>query len=288
MRSGRGVAAHQLIFDVGPLGCPVSGGHGHADLLGVQCCAFGEPYLIDPGTFCYTPDPAWRDYFRGTAAHSTAMVDGESQALPSGSFAWKGRPRARLRAWRTGDRFDYADAEHDGYRRLRDPVVHRRRVLFVRGRYWVVVDELAGRAGHRIDLRFQFRPMDVRLAPDPWARASGSAGRGLFVRSFASSPIRAKIVQGETAPIRGWVSPDYGRLEPAPLLVCSTRAALPLRIVTLLLPSDPLPERPPRVAALPGDAAGPAGLIFETSGETVRFDAEGFTVEGPRIPGGKE
>src|SRR5439155_23657807 len=57
MRSGWGPNDHQLIFDVGPLGCPVTGGHGHADLLSVQCAVFGEPYLVDSGTYCYAGDP---------------------------------------------------------------------------------------------------------------------------------------------------------------------------------------------------------------------------------------
>ena len=48
MRSGWERDAHQLIFDTGPLGCHVSGGHGHADLLAIQCSAFGENYLVDP------------------------------------------------------------------------------------------------------------------------------------------------------------------------------------------------------------------------------------------------
>ena len=33
MRGGWMPTDHQLIFDAGPLGCPVSAGHGHADLL---------------------------------------------------------------------------------------------------------------------------------------------------------------------------------------------------------------------------------------------------------------
>ena len=69
MRTGWNADAHQLIVDVGPLGCPASSGHGHADLLSVQCAIFGEPCLVDAGTCCYTPEPRWRDYFRGTAAH---------------------------------------------------------------------------------------------------------------------------------------------------------------------------------------------------------------------------
>src|SRR5262249_20933109 len=63
MSSGWERDAHHLVFDAGPLGCPVSGGHGHADLLSVQCAAFGEAFVVDPGTYVYTPEPAWRDYF---------------------------------------------------------------------------------------------------------------------------------------------------------------------------------------------------------------------------------
>src|SRR5262249_38252448 len=89
MSSGWDREAHRLVFDVGPVGCPVSGAHGHADLLSVQCSAFGEPRVVDPGTYVYTPDRVWRDHFRSTAAHSTVVVDGQSQARSAGPFAWR-------------------------------------------------------------------------------------------------------------------------------------------------------------------------------------------------------
>src|SRR5947207_3185560 len=44
MRSGWTRDAHQMIVDIGPLGCSVSSGHGHADLLSIQCTAFGESF----------------------------------------------------------------------------------------------------------------------------------------------------------------------------------------------------------------------------------------------------
>src|SRR5262249_34221728 len=63
-----------VILDTGPLGCPYSSGHGHADLLAVQCTFRGRSYVVDPGTFRYTADQGWRSYFRGTGAHSTVEV----------------------------------------------------------------------------------------------------------------------------------------------------------------------------------------------------------------------
>src|SRR5207247_1984020 len=108
MRSGWGARAHHLVFDVGPLGCPINAGHGHADLLSIQCSVFGQPCLVDAGTYGYTAEPRWRDFFRGTAAHSTVVVDGCGQADPAGPFKWDTRPRARLHRWLSTDAFDLA------------------------------------------------------------------------------------------------------------------------------------------------------------------------------------
>ena len=55
MRSSWESDAHHLILDAGPLGCPISSAHGHADLLSVQCSAFGEEYLVDPVSDFFAP-----------------------------------------------------------------------------------------------------------------------------------------------------------------------------------------------------------------------------------------
>ncbi len=282
LRSGWDRSAHRLIFDVGPHGCPASGGHGHADLLSVQCSLFGEPYLIDPGTCVYTGDPQWRDYFRGTAAHSTVTVDGLEQATPAGLFKWRQRPRARLRRWISTELLDMADGYHDAYHRLPDPVTHRRRVLFVKPRYYVIVDDLAGRSEHRIDLRFQFAPMEVTLNPDSWVLAADSSGRECRMLVSATAPLQTELVYGRTEPLQGWVSPDYGRREPAPMLVCSTVARLPLRIVTLLFPVDNLFALPPTVSA--SIEHRQIDLLFEQGNETLHIGDENIVVE--RKPGG--
>jgi hypothetical protein len=273
MRSGWEPDAHHVLFDVGPLGCPVSGGHGHADLLSVQCWAFGEPFLADAGTGSYA-DPDWRRFFRSTAAHSTVMVDGESQAVPAGPFSWRQRPRARLRSWLSTEAFDYADADHDAYRRLPDPVRHRRRVLFVKPRYWVLVDDVEGAGQHLVELRFQFGPAEVRLGPGLWASAA-AGGRGLLLCPFASAPLQPRLRQGGLEPAEGWVSPDYGQRRPAPVVVYSASARLPLRVITLLLPGAEPWALPPPVSALVRDGEGPTGLVFGGGEETVTIQEGG-------------
>jgi hypothetical protein len=257
MRGGWTSSDHHLIFDVGPLG---EHAHGHADLLSVQCAAFGEPTVVDAGTYCYTADPSWRDYFRSTAAHSTVTVDGRSQAVPEGPFGWRARPGARLRRWQSTEAFDLADAEHDAYRCFADPVVHRRRVLFVKPRYWVLVDDLEGNAQHRLDLRFQLAPMQVRVDDQPsWSRAHRGDGRGLLIHAFARVPLAAEVREGDVDPPGGWVSPDYGRRRPAPMLIYSAVARLPLRIVTFLVPVEDVAAPPPGVSSLLDEVAAMLG-----------------------------
>jgi uncharacterized heparinase superfamily protein len=282
MRSGWEADAHHLIFDVGPLGCPISGGHGHADLLSVQVAAFGRAALTDGGTYRYAASPAWRDFFRSAAAHSTLTVDGEPLAVGTSAFQWRERPRAQVRAWLSTREVDFADADHDAYRRLPDPVTHRRRVLFVKPRYWVIADDVSGALDHRIELRFQLAPVTAVVDPTRWIRATGADGRGLLIRAFAGVPLTASVHEGALGPIRGWVSPIYGRREPAPVVVYEAATRLPMRILTLLVPvADPLAPAP--AVELVTDSAGmPRGLVLDDGREHIRVDDRVIvTIAGP-------
>ena len=283
MRSGWEPSAHQVVLDAGPLGGPISGVHGHADLLSIQCAISGEPYLVDPGTYCYAPHPAWRTHFRCTAAHSTVLVDGQGQAVPAGPFKWESRPTASLRRWLSTEAWEYAEAEHDAYVRLPDPVRHRRGVLFIQPRFWVIVDDLEGRDEHRVELRFQFAPMAVTVSPDLWTRARGSRGGGLLLRPFTTALLTAEIHEGETAPIQGWVCRDYGQRQPAPAVAYAGSARLPLRMLTLLLPT-PHPSAPvPAVFPLTHKDGRLVGLVLPDEQVRLRFGENGAIDVGPAI-----
>ena len=286
MRSGWDRGAHHMLVDVGPLGCPVSGAHGHADLLSIQCAIFGDAVIVDPGTHCYR-DSRWRDFFRSTAAHSTVVVDGVSQVEPSGVFGWNRRPRVRLREWHSTADVDFIDAEHDGYATLPQPVTHRRRVIFIKASdaaqgtpaYWIVVDDLSGSGRHDVELRFQFAADTVALGPHPWARAKTARGHCLWISPFPSAPAQAAVKCGEPAPICGWIAPDFTRLSPAPMLIYTFAVALPWRIVTLLLPDRQGLSTPPGVRPIYDTGGLPHGFVFERPRRLVRFDDRAVVVE---------
>ena len=285
MRTGWDRGAHHMLVDVGPLGCPVSGAHGHADLLSVQCSIFGDPVVVDPGTHCYG-DSRWRDFFRSTAAHSTVVVDGRSQVEPSGVFGWSRRPRVRLREWHSTTDVDFLDAEHDGYATLRHPVTHRRRVIFIKPHaaqggpaHWIIVDDLNGSARHDVELRFQLTCETVTLGPHPWARAKTARGHCLWISPFPSAPAQPAVKCGEPAPICGWIAPEFTRLSPAPMLIYSFAVALPWRIVTLLLPDRQGLSTPPGVRPIYDTGGLPHGFVFERPRRLVRFDDQAVVVE---------
>jgi len=279
MRSAWG-RDNALMLDFGPLGCHLSAGHGHADLLAIQCRVAGQAQLVDPGTYCYSADPAWRDHFRASAAHCCLTLDGRSQARPRGTFSWQERPAARLRRWQSTPAQDFVDAEHDAYHHGPDPVRHRRRVLFVKPDYWVMVDDLDGGAVHLVELHFQFAPLTLALADDGWARSATADGHGLALKSFAAAGLRMDIDSGALQPRRGWLAPDYGRLEPAPQLRIAVRCALPLRIVTVLAACNGA-QRSPH-AALHAVAGGMQRLEVEHAGrrDAVRIDEFNLVLEG--------
>ena len=274
MRTGVGRESHQLVMDVGPLGCPVSCGHGHADLLSIQASIFGEPCLVDAGTGAYTGEPGWRDYFRGTTAHSTIAIDGRSQAEPAGPFRWNGRPVVTLLDWQSNPQFDLVDAQHDAY----PSVIHRRRVLFVKPDFWLAIDDLAGDGTHAIDLTFQFAPLTVTLESDLLARAETRRGRVLWIAPVSTTPLTAAVKCGETNPMRGWISPDYGQRTAAPALVYTAKTELPARILTVLYP-DRHPGLPPAIEPIVGATGLPVGVRIDSARIVVRLDQPRVVIE---------
>jgi hypothetical protein len=273
MRSDTTPDAHQLIVDAGPLGCPTSSGHGHADLLSVQLSIFGDPCLVDAGTGCYTPEPTWREYFRGTAAHSTVRVDDCDQAEAAGTFRWSQRPAARIRASRSDAAIDLFDATHDAYGRLADPVTCRRRVVFVKPDYWLVIDDLEGASRHRVDVHFQFAP-SVRIASslEPWIRAETGRGNTLWMLPMASAPIETVISCGELEPPRGWISTAYGQREPAPAVTFRADVPLPLRAITLLVAVAGASNEPPAVIEVRDAHGRPSGVQFASTQRSLRVE----------------
>ncbi|HYE36644.1 alginate lyase family protein [Methylocaldum sp.] len=147
----------RVVVDAGPLGYLSIAAHGHADALAFTLSIGGHEFLVDPGTYAYHTQKAWRDYFRGTSAHNTIRVDGVNQSIIGGNFMWLDKANAWCERFDTNPEEDVFVGAHDGYLRLSDPVAHRREIrLNKHERLFRVVDILECRGSHDVELFWHF------------------------------------------------------------------------------------------------------------------------------------
>ena len=223
-----------LAFDAGLCGRM---GHQQEDRLGFWLFAYGRSFIVDPGRHLYDGSPAsYYNFLRSTRAHSTIMVDGLGQN--SGGVVEGRRPRQPLElGWQVTPTEIRASGLYDlGY----GPgnfvkVTHRREVVFVKERCWVVFDTVTGAGPHHIDSRFQFAPGPLQRTG---SRAhTGFADANLLLHMVSTQPINTiTIEEGQENPRGGWYSDGYNKIAPAPALVFSMDQPLPLRMATLLYP----------------------------------------------------
>jgi hypothetical protein len=234
-RSGWGPLDSHLVFDCGGLGM-LTGGHAHADALSVVLFSRGRELLVDPGTFVYNCAPEWRDYFRSTRAHNTVTIDGQDQAERGGTFRWNTKISSRVERELAPPAIEYIEGEHDGYGRMREGVIHRRRLLHIPPEYWIVVDDFRGPGEHTFDFNYHLGP-DVEVSSlehDEAELVVRAEQAGLLLGLYASRPVRTELICGQTAPIGGWVSHGYGHKKPSSTVRATLAGPTPAAAMTFL------------------------------------------------------
>ena len=212
-------------FDHGPHGFLATAAHAHADALSFELRVGGCEILVDPGTYCYHGERTWRNYFRSTLAHNTLQVAGRDQAEPAGPFLWRTRPEAELfsASGLTDGTTACVEATHDGYRRTKPWMAHRRRLVLDRAaRSLEVTDWLDGQGSAEVRLAFHLHPLVECRLEGGCAVLAWAAGRA----TMELPPVLAwSVHRGETDPVLGWYSERFGRREPATALIGRGRIA---------------------------------------------------------------
>jgi hypothetical protein len=211
----------RIVVDVGSLGYLAIAAHGHADALSFTLSVSGCPMLIDPGTYAYHTHRRWRDYFRGTAAHNTVRVDHLDQSVSGGAFLWNRHANTRCLSFDLATDREQLVAEHDGYRRLNDPVIHRREIVYEREpRVLTVTDQILSASVHHIEILWHFAQECVVTLEGETARATRN---GVELRLQWPVSLQAQLVRGSTDPAQGWISDRFDEKVPADTLVVSGR-----------------------------------------------------------------
>lgn len=225
-----------LIFDCGPLG---QGNHGHLDLLSFEAYAYGTPLIVDPGRYTYDESGPvnWRVRFRGTAAHNTVLVDGRNQTR----YEWKknrfkisgSEPDFSMAAFVNKPGLDYLHGVAVSHEY---PVIHERKILFINGEYWIVLDLLRAQEPHQYDLLFHLS-----------SAAQGQVSISHAQDTFSVRSPRLVLVQPLVPTVfpsieEGFVSTSYGTKACAPV-VRFRHQALSTCFLTVLYPyKDHVPQ----------------------------------------------
>ena len=152
MRSGYDSMAQWSFFDIGPWGT----GHQHNDKLHISVAAYGRDLLVDAGRFAYRGEFAdkFRPYATGSYGHNVILVDGKGQSrgpvdtkvpLDDNNFKITGA-------------FDYAWNSFDKFIETEGMFTHTRAVLYIRGKFWVVVDRIRTDRPRKIETMWHWHP----------------------------------------------------------------------------------------------------------------------------------
>lgn len=150
-----------IFFDFGDIGMNGWGGHGHNDILSFELAYKGKRFIVDSGTYVYTPYPEMRQKFRSTSSHNTIMVDKAEQADFLNLFRiQKDFSNTKLLTFLTDrNEIDTIQAEHHCYSRLKNPVVVRRKIDLIKFEDKILVeDSFIGNGPNRIEIFYHFHP----------------------------------------------------------------------------------------------------------------------------------
>lgn len=296
MRSEWGRDGTWLVFDAGPFGT----GHQHEDKLGILLDACGEELLTEGSVYSYDSSQ-WRKYVLSTRAHNTIRIDGKDQRCRMDRSQFKAE-EPNTYGFAETDGFVYARDTHvSGYGDPLDKAVqHRRRVLFVKPDWYLVVDDLAASDEKTHEAEAQFlMAADSAEIEDGALRAvsepKGERNARVAVAPLSAQGMKARIAKGETEPeVRGYISRGFERMEPKPAVLYSKRFAGRATLVWALVPfegeSCPLgaiessEEGDALVARLPfGDSRGEVRVRVTPTRLEVEAGAKRFEADEPLL-----
>ena len=244
MRSSWTKDARYLLFNAGPYGGP----HGHEDKLSIEVFAFGQPFIVDSGSYTYEKADPFRTYFVGSEGHNTVLVDGQSQVRRWRKGSLNPKPaRGNDATWISEPDFDYVSATYDdGYSSfsfdkpddaqvIRD-VIHTRRILFVRPDYWVIVDQLDASVPHSYQVLFHAAPeLAVRVGSDNKViLETAPGGAALYLIPADSHAAKVSCLAGSMDPIQGWYSPGTRQKTSATAVIYEQEHRASTAVATLL------------------------------------------------------
>ena len=206
------------------------GGHAHSDCLSFELFFGNETFITDSGSYVYSAEPEWRNRFRSTEFHNTLRVDKTdiNTFSPTVLFGMENNAKPKIIEWISEDGFDYLVAEHFGYTRLANGVIHRREFYFDKiSDVLLVTDSVLGNGEHLLEFFLHFNP-DVAC----------QRMNGLLVLSKADKQVYVNVRGLDGWDVRieeAWVSERYGKKRPSKRCVISKHCSVPTELTVAFI-----------------------------------------------------
>jgi asparagine synthase (glutamine-hydrolysing) len=182
----------------------------HADQLHVDLWMRGHNIAIDAGTYLYSGEGSWRNGLAHTSVHNTVTVDDLDQMKRLTRFTWTDWSHGRVLRHNE----NIWQGEHDGYKRLSDPVSHKRAVLSLDEDRWLVVDHLTAAKPHHYTLHWLLDDLPFEQdGQSPLLSADMTKYRMQFGLVHGNGAF--SVVRGDPNSSRGWRSQYYAEKAPA-------------------------------------------------------------------------
>lgn len=223
-----------LIVSAGSNGQNGDGGHAHNDKLSFELNVNRSDIIVDPGSYLYTPTPEFRNKFRSACFHNTVVVDStEQNRFNSKSlFLLKNDAKVKVNCWNSKDTYDFLDAEHYGYLRLKNPVIHRRQIIFNKTDLsWFVRDILTGKGKHSFDLYFHLNNNLIFEADDSSLAVDVSMDRRKHFKIYPVNSPSKDINNLKLTIEKGLISHGYGEKIEANVIKYSMETDAPVEFL---------------------------------------------------------
>ncbi len=299
-RSGWDADAHWSFFDIGPFGQ----GHVHSDKLHISIAAFGRDLIADSGKWHYDnyhePWGHAREYFIGTFGHNGLIFDGLGQRLKLKEKV--ASPISQDNYLLTAE-FDYArgvtteydhqGGVHNGFDyNLPGTLRHTRAVLYVRGKYWVVVDDVVTDRTRSIDTLWQFAPGCTAVVDTNGedVKTTDAQKGNIRIVPVADHTWSARAVIGEgdpesgwdiQNPDNGWYSRTAGAIEPSYTAIYSAQNVGSSTFAWILVPADG--DVPEVTASVISNNGNEIMIRVEAGGQNAQYVTVPITSGTPQV-----
>jgi heparinase II/III-like protein len=175
--------------------------HIHRDVLSFELYAYGQDLIVDSGGPFLYGHQLREDYFLSTRAHNTVVVDDGDQNVGAG----------RILKFNRSPLYDTIDAAHTNYA----GVTHRRLIVFLRKRYYLIIDRLESMQRHHYSQLFHLNPnLEANLEDLVLETRNCVAGATVKLIPLFEGGLGVSLHKGKERPAQGWVTAKDGEMMP--------------------------------------------------------------------------